>query len=121
MWRTILDYIKLILAAGTVVFGGVSLFAPKAIKGFTGLIADGSRGISEIRAVMGGVFIALGVVAILFKYLWFRNDSAYITLGIVYLTIGFIRLLSIIFDKAHQSSNVISLISEIVFGVLLVL
>jgi hypothetical protein len=121
MFRVILNYVKLIVAIGTVGFGAYSLIAPKAIKGFTGLVADGSRGISEIRAVMGGVFIALGLVAIVFKYAFYRNDAAYLTLGLVYLTIAVIRLFSILFDKAYQSSNFISLASEIVFGVLLIL
>ncbi len=121
MWKTILDYIKIIIAVGTIGFGAYSVIAPQAIKGFTGLVADGSRGISEIRAVMGGVFVALGIVAILFKFYWFKSDAAYATLGAVYLTIAIIRMFSIIFDKAHQSSNYISLAFEIVFGVLLVL
>lgn len=116
-----LEIIKIILAATTAITGIISIIMPTKIKGFTGLINDGSRGISEIRAVMGGVFLALGVTALVFDLVLHNPNPVYQSLGIMYLTIGLIRALSIVFDKAHQSSNFISLAVEIVFGVLLVL
>lgn len=41
-------------------------------------------------------------------------------LGIAYLTIAAVRLISMIVDKSVVSSNVISLAFEIVFGIILV-
>ena len=110
----ILDIFKIIIAVLTIVTGLYSLVKPKSIKGFTGLIADGPRGITEIRSVMGGVFIALGVLP-------FFESSAYLALGVTYLVIGAIRLVSMLVDKSVERSNLISLAVEAVFGTILVL
>jgi hypothetical protein len=118
--QKVMDILKIVLAAATAITGIISIIIPTRIRNFTGLIPDGSRGLSEIRAVMGGVFLALGVTALVF-HLAYQNQSIYLALGIMYLVIGLIRTLSIIFDKAHQSSNIISLAVEVVFGVLLLL
>jgi len=110
----ILDIFKIIIAVLTIVTGLYSLVKPKSIKGFTGLIADGPRGITEIRSVMGGVFIALGVLP-------FFESCAYLALGVTYLVIGAIRLVSMLVDKSVERSNLISLAVEVVFGIVLVL
>lgn len=118
--QTFLGILKIIIAGATAITGVISLVLPTKIKRFTGLLADGSRGISEIRAVMGGVFLSLGVTALVFDLALHNPNPVYQALGIMYLTIGLIRLISIIFDKARQSSNFISLAVEIVFGLLLI-
>lgn len=110
----ILDIIKIIIAVLTIVTGLYSLLKPKAIKGFTGLVADGPRGVTEIRSIMGGVFIALGVLP-------FFESSAYLALGVTYLFIGVVRLVSMLVDKSVERSNLISLAVEAVFGIILVL
>ena len=61
----ILQILKVVCALATVATGGISLIAPRSIKGFTGLEATGPRGITEIRAVMGGLFIGLGLAPFL--------------------------------------------------------
>lgn len=110
----ILDIVKIIIAILTIVTGLYSLLKPKAIKGFTGLVADGPRGITEIRSIMGGVFIALGALP-------FFESSAYLALGVTYLVIGAVRLVSMLVDKSVERSNLISLAVEVVFGIILVL
>ena len=99
----------------TVAVGALSLFAPEKTVGFTGLAPQGGRGITEIRSVLGGLFIALGVAP------FFLGDVAYMVLGISYLAIGVVRLPSIFIDKSSMQSNWFSLAFEIVFGVILVL
>jgi hypothetical protein len=42
-------------------------------------------------------------------------------LGVSYLAIAAARSLSIVFDKSYAQSNLISLVTEIVLGVILVL
>ena len=49
------------IAALTVGFGLVSVIRPSAAADFTGLVAERARGVSEIRSVLGGVFVGLGV------------------------------------------------------------
>ena len=109
----ILNYFAVVVTLFT---GLYSLFAPKKIKGFTGLEASSPRAITEIRAVMGGAFVGLGVAAIIFPV-----REVFLTLAIMYAAIGLIRAVSMVFDKAMEKSNLISLVSEVVLVILLVL
>ena len=111
-----LQILQIIAAIATIVTGAFSLFRPEAIRGFTGLVAEGPRGITEIRAIMGGVFIGLGLAPLILG-----ESAAYRTLGIVYLVIAVIRGVSMVVDRSVVSSNTISLVVEVVFGIILVL
>lgn len=111
-----LEVLQIIIALATIATGAVSLFCPESIRGFTGLVAEGPRGITEIRAIMGGVFIALGVAPLILG-----APEAYRTLGITYLVIAVIRAVSMVVDRSVVSSNVISLVVEILFGMILML
>jgi hypothetical protein len=108
----ILQYLGCVLTALVGVF---SLVAPERIVDFTGLAPQGGRGITEIRSVLGGLFIALGIAP------FFLGDVAYTVLGIGYLAIAIVRLPSIFLDKSSTQSNWVSLAFEIIFGVILVL
>ena len=112
----ILQILQIIAAIGTIVTGFVSLFWPRSVRGFTGLSAEGGRGITEIRAVLGGFFVALGAAPLLLD-----AAAAYQMLGIAYLVVGGIRAISMFVDKSVVQSNVISLVVEIAFGIILVL
>ena len=111
----ILLILKIIAAIATVGTGALALVKPTAVYGFTGLKADGARGISEIRAIFGGLFIALGIAPFLF------GETAYLVLGLGYLVIAAVRLASILIDRSRESSNLISLAIEIVLGIILIL
>jgi hypothetical protein len=111
----ILIIFKIIAALATAATGLLSLVKPTAVYGFTGLTAEGARGISEIRAVFGGLFIALGIAPFIF------GEVAYQVLGIGYLAIATARLVSIIIDHSTATSNLISLSIEVIFGVILIL
>lgn len=102
-------------AALTALVGMLSLVAPEKTVNFTGLAPQGGRGITEIRSILGGMFIALGVAP------FFLGEVAYLVLGITYLAIGIVRLFSIFLDKSSTSSNWLSLAFELIFGVILVL
>jgi len=112
----VLNVLKIIAAVGTVATGLLSLFKPEAVYGFTGLRAEGGRGITEIRSIFGAFFIGLGVMA-----LYYRAPQPYGMLGFTYLLVGVVRLLSMFVDKSVVQSNIISVIVEIIFGVILVL
>jgi hypothetical protein len=108
----VLQYVGAILTA---LVGLFSLIMPERIVNFTGLAPQGGRGLTEIRSIMGGLFIALGVAPFLL------GDTAYTVLGVGYLVIAAVRLPSIFLDNSSTSSNWISLIFEVFFGVILVL
>jgi len=112
---SLLMVLKIIAALGTAATGMLALVKPTAVYGFTGLIAEGPRGISEIRAIFGGLFIALGLAPFLFGL------PAYRVLRLGYLAIALIRLISIFVDHSTASSNLISLAIEVVFGIVLIL
>jgi hypothetical protein len=107
--------LKIVAALATAATGLLAFIKPTAAYGFTGLNANGVRGVSEIRAVFGGLFIALGLAPL------FLGTAAFQMLGIGYLAIAGTRTISIVFDKSTAQSNFISLAIEIVLGLILVI
>ena len=112
----LIQILQIIAAIGTLLTGAVSLFKPESVTGFTGLRPEGGRGITEIRSILGGLFIALGVFPLIVN-----SPVAYTMLGVTYLGIAAVRAVSMFTDKSVVQSNVISLIVEIIFGVILVI
>jgi hypothetical protein len=112
----ILKILQIIAVLGTILTGLVSLIWPRSVQGFTGLTAPGGRGITEIRSVLGGLFVGLGIAV-----LWLAAREVYQMLGIMYFAIGAVRAVSMVTDKSIEQSNIISLLVEIIFGVILVL
>jgi hypothetical protein len=83
---------------------------------YSGLEVKGGRGITEIRTISGGFFVGLGGAVLLIN-----DQSAYLALGIASLVVAAVRAISMFVDNSVVRSNVISVISEVVFGVILVL
>ena len=108
-----ISILQLIAVIATIAIGLFSLFAPTKIEGFAGPKPVGGRGVAEIRAIFGGAFIGLGLAPLLLD-----KSVAYPMLGIVYLAIGLTRVITIFLDKSRESSNLISVDSELVLGVL---
>ena len=112
----ILNILKVIAALGTIATGLFSLIKPLSVRAFTGLEVTGSRGITEIRAVLGGFFIALGAAP-----LAFRNPDMFLMLGFAYFGVAVVRAVSMFLDKSLMQSNYISLTTEVILGFILVL
>ena len=112
----VLQVLQIIAALGTIVTGLVSLLWPRRVTGFTGLNPAGGRGVTEIRAVLGGFFVALGVAPLILG-----ATATYQMLGIAYLVVAVVRSVSMIIDDSVVQSNIISVLVEVVFGVVLVL
>jgi hypothetical protein len=100
----------------TILTGLVSLIRPRAVMGFTGLEVSNARGITEIRAVLGGTFVGLGLAPLILDV-----SAAYQMLGITYLAIAVARIAGLAFDRSFERSNWISLAVEIVAGIILML
>jgi len=111
----IVQIFQYISCALTVMTGLLALIAPERTVNFTGLSPQGGRGITEIRAVLGGLFIVLGAAP------FFLGEVAFTMLGISYLGIGLVRIVSIFLDHSSNQSNWISVAVETVFGIILVL
>ena len=112
----LIDILQITAGIATVLTGAISLFWPLRVQGFTGLEARGSRGVTEIRAILGALFIGLGGAV-----LYFNEPMAYQILGITYLAIAVARGVSMFADRSVEQSNVISLVTEVVIGIILVL
>ena len=69
-----------------------------------------------MRTILGALFVGLGVAA-----LYFNIPETYQMLGITYLVMAVVRAISIVVDKSMVSSNVISVVAEAVFGIILML
>ena len=113
---SILELFQLFAIAATLITGLYSLIWPRRIQEFTGLIPEGGRGVTEIRAILGGVFIGLAAGAFLLDH-----AVSYPLVGITYLVIAAVRTVSMFVDQSAVSSNWISTATEVIFGVLLIL
>jgi hypothetical protein len=118
-----LQIVQIIFAIATIATGLVSLAVPRSVRGFTGLDVSNARGITEIRAILGGAFIGLGAAPLMFHILegYTFAHVAYQMLGITYLTIFVVRIIGMVLDKSWVQSNYVSLATEIVLGIVLVL
>jgi hypothetical protein len=113
---TLLEILQYAVGIATILTGIVSLFWPLKVLGFTGLEVNGGRGVTEIRAILGGFFVGLGAAVLLLN-----DPAAYMTLGIAYLVVAGVRTISMFIDKSVVQSNVISVITEVILGIILVL
>lgn len=111
----IIQILKIIAAVATIITGLVSVFWPEKVTGFTGLQPVGGRGITEIRTILGALFVGLGAGVLLFN-----SREPYVVLGITYLAMAVVRGISIFVDKAPESSNTISFVIELILGIILI-
>lgn len=112
---TAITVLKIIASLGTIATGTYSLLWPTRIKGFTGLDVTGPRGVTEIRAILGAFFIGLGAAA-----MFLNATAAYQMLGIAYLVVAITRSFSMFVDRSVSQSNVVSVLAEVILGVILV-
>jgi len=111
-----LQILKYAINIATVVTGVVSLLWPLKVQEFTGLTANGGRGITEIRTILGALFVGLGIASQVYN-----QKETYAMLGITYLAMALVRGISIVADKSAVSSNIISFATELVFGLILMM
>lgn len=90
-----IDMLNIIAALLSIALGGFGFFAPRYTAGVLDLkTGDTTMGLSELRASVGGVFVATGMAC-----LWLGTPSAYAMLGFVYLGAAAGRALSLMRDK----------------------
>lgn len=108
--------LKIFAAITTIATGLYALAAPLKVRAFTGLELPGGRGITEVRAILGGFFVALGVAPLIFN-----STDMYLMLGVAYLVVAVVRAVSMFVDQSLVRSNFISLAVELVLGLILVI
>lgn len=110
MIRTILHVVA---ALATIAVGAYSMLWPRRVRKFTGLDVENGRGITEIRAVLGGFFVGLGLFAIIL------GGEAYRLLGATYWVVAAVRGVSMFVDDSVEQSNIVSIGSELALGLML--
>ena len=111
-----LQILKYVAAIATILTGAASLFWPMKVLSFTGLDVPSGRGVTEIRTILGALFVGLGVAV-----LYFNMPQTYQMLGVTYLFMALVRGISMFVDDSVVSSNVISVVVELAIGAILVL
>jgi hypothetical protein len=112
----LLTVLKWIAAAGTALTGLVLTVRPQVVTNFTGVEALSKRGMTEIRAIFGGLFIGLGLAPLIFN-----SPEMYLLLGYAYLAAAVVRAIGIVIDRSGNGTNYITLLVEAAFGIVLVL
>jgi hypothetical protein len=110
MIRTILHVVAALV---TIAVGAYSMLWPRRVRGFTGLDVESGRGITEIRAVLGGFFVGLGLFAMIL------GGEAYRLLGAAYWVVAAVRGVSMFVDDSVEQSNIVSIGSELALGLML--
>lgn len=98
----------------TLCLGAMALLRPSAAAAFTGIEPSGKIGISEIRATYGGLFFALGAIA-----LYQQSPIVFLSLGIAWLGAAAGRIVSIVIGDSREAKNFAAVAFEAAIGLLL--
>jgi hypothetical protein len=98
-------------AAITLGLGVFGLFWPLAAANLVGIQPEGERGISEIRATYGGIFLAMGLFALIAQ-----NMAVFRLLGVGWLGAGAARAYSYVHDNSRSGGNLGAIVVELVVG-----
>jgi hypothetical protein len=101
-------------ALASALLGALGLCAPLRAARMVGLSPLGARGVSELRATYGGLFLGLGLAALLWQ-----QPAAYGVAGTAWLGAAVARLASIVLDRSVSALNIGGVALEAVIGALL--
>lgn len=102
-----------ILTAG---LGIIGLFNPILTARTVGIEPSEPRGISELRATYGGLFMGLGMSA-----LYFQDTAIYTTIGCGWIGAAIARICSILIDRQISKLNLGGVVVEAGIGILLLI
>lgn len=112
-----ITYLNPALALLTIAFGLFGFLAPRYTASALQLRTDGgTMGLSEMRASVGGLFVAMGLFALLSA-----APMAYAMIGIAYAGAATGRLLSIFVDKPPRRKAMVFFAFEAVPAAYLIL
>ena len=101
-------------AVGTLMLGLFGLIAPMRAARMVGLVPDGSRGIAELRATYGGLFIAMGLACLVLQ-----DSAAYGVAAFARRGAAVGRAISMAVDRHVSGLNAGGLALEALLGALL--
>lgn len=95
----------------TLGLGVFGLFWPRAAAKMVGIVPEGERGISEVRATYGGLFLALG----LYATVW-QSNEVFRGLGLAWMGAAAARTFSFVKDDSRSGANVGGIVMEAAIG-----
>jgi len=108
-----LNTLGALITLGLGVFG---LFWPHSAAELVGLKPDGERGISEIRATYGGIFLSIGIFAIVAQ-----SPDVFRVVGVGWIGAAAARSFSYVRDNSRSGSNLVSIVVEAAVGLTMLL
>jgi hypothetical protein len=103
----------LLAPALSIVMGLVALAYPERLGRLTGLAADGPLGRSELRALFGGVFVGIGLAALLLG-----TPAAHIVGASAFLGGAAAKLLSAALERGVLPAALPGILFDLVLGAL---
>jgi hypothetical protein len=98
----------------TLGLGLFGLFWPLAAARLVGIEPDGARGISEIRATYGGIFLAIGIYATIVQ-----SDVVFRALAVAWCGAAAARAFSYVHDESRSASNLAAIVVEAAVGIMM--
>ncbi len=98
----------------TLGLGVFGLFWPWGVASLVGIVPEGERGVSEIRATYGGLFLALGLVAMIAQ-----SPDIFRALGVAWIGAASARAFSFVRDNSRSGANIGAIVMEAAIGLLL--
>jgi hypothetical protein len=96
----------------TLALGVFGLFWPLSAARLVGLEPDGERGISEIRATYGGIFLAIGIFATIAQ-----TSDIFRVVGVGWCGAAAARSFSYVRDNSRSPSNLGAIVFEAFVGI----
>lgn len=100
----------------TLGLGIYGLFWPLGVATFVGIAPEGERGVSEIRATYGGLFLAMGLFAVVMQ-----STDVFRVVGVAWLGAAGGRCFSVVRDDSRSGANLGAVAMETVIGLSLLI
>ncbi|ACO48033.1 DUF4345 domain-containing protein [Deinococcus deserti] len=84
----------------TVGLGLFGLVRPHTAAAFVGILPNGLRGVSEVRATYGGLFFVLGLASLIIA-----SPQAWLMVGLAWGGAALARVVSVVIDRSFDSKN----------------
>ncbi|MFM7322463.1 MAG: DUF4345 family protein [Armatimonadota bacterium] len=95
-----MEMLALVGATLTAGLGVLGLVAPRVAGRLVGLAPTGPRGLSELRATYGGLFLAMGTACLVL-----RHPAAFAVAAAAWIGAALARCISLVIDRDRSREN----------------
>ena len=108
---TVFAIAPLVGAALSLALGIVGLLRPQIIATGAGVLVEGPHGLSELRALLGGILFSLGMVCLIT-----REPAAFLAAAAAWLGAAVAKLISLALDRPDPGKVVPGLVLDALIG-----